>query len=103
MRLFHECFASLVKPNIHLAVSRRTVDTGDDVTVHCRSFGYPRPTMSISTPKGSVYRFPSPTDYLIVRIGEFAEGGGVYKCSATNIIGEAKDNITVNGVRYLVI
>ena len=89
-------------PYVYVNVSRRTVKIGDRVTVSCWGFGYPRPTMTLSMPNGSVYNFVLPHEFKSnVQIGNSAKEGGVYNCLSTNEFGTKQSNTTVNGERYL--
>ena len=53
-------------------------------------------------PNGSVYNFTSLKEFKTkIRIGEFADGGGVYSCSSTNIFDTDITAVTVNGTCML--
>ena len=94
---------SLVMPDVHLNVSHSTVQIGGSVTIFCRSLGYPIPRLSLSMPNGSIYHYSWLTNFQWnVEIGEFADEGGVYRCSSRNSFGTAQDNMTVNGVSLFV-
>ena len=94
-------YFAIVMPSVQLNVSRGSVEIGDNVTLSCWGFGYPRPNVSLSMPNGSVYNFTSPTEFkLNVTIGPFAEGGGVYTCLSINFA-SVNDTKTVNGVGYV--
>ena len=92
----------IVRPSVHLNVSRRTVYIGDTVTIYCRGFGYPRPRTSLFMPNGSVFSvWGTKGVKSTIKIGQFAEEGGVYSCSSRNAFGTAQSRTTVNGMCYL--
>ena len=92
----------IVIPRVHLNVSRRTVYIGDNVTIFCCGYGYPRPRTSLFMPNGSAVSVMWPKEFkLTIKIGQFAEGGGVYSCSSRNALGTSQNTTTVNGMFYL--
>ena len=91
-------YCLLVVPRVRLSVKNRTLHVGDSIEASCRGFGYPHPNMLLSMPNGSVYNSTLPGKLKWNgTIGESAEEGGFYSCSATNEAGKREDNVTIYG------
>jgi hypothetical protein len=88
-----------VMPYVHINASHRVVDIGGIVTISCLSLGYYTPRLSLFVPTGSVYSYGYSSQFhRNIQIGQYASEGGVYRCTSTNTLGTAEDNVTVNGV-----
>ena len=97
----HACLY-IVMPSVHLNVSDGTVYIGDNVTIYCRGYGYPRPNTSVVMANGSIFSVRWLEWFrATIKVGQFAEGGGVYSCSSRNAFGTAQNTTTVNGKCYL--
>ena len=72
----------------------KTVNHGQDTTLTCSGSGYPVPTITWTSPTGSSFTAKNPTveSGIATRIIDVtnqkgADGGGTFKCTASNGIG----------------
>ena len=89
----------------------QTVDHGNDTTLTCSGSGYPVPTITWTSPTGSSFTAKATTvvSGIATRIIDVtnqkgADGGGTFKCTASNGIGnDASAQAIISGksaIRY---
>ncbi|XP_065834650.1 cell adhesion molecule DSCAML1-like isoform X3 [Oscarella lobularis] len=96
----------LVFPMITTSPMDQTVDHGNDTTLTCSGSGYPVPTITWTSPTGSSFTAKATTvvSGIATRIIDVtnqkgADGGGTFKCTASNGIGNDASAQAIISVR----